>query len=165
MAESVHHPGAHPAHDSEPPGRSTFMNVDKSGVSMSWKTAVSILTVVVLGMLAWNTFSASVVRSADLKSHNEDPDAHESRITRGEVESLLNPLTKQVGDNTAAVITVQNGFYAARAEDLAYRAVEHMPKHTPDRQRIQRFEEVRRKAEANLKAKKDIREGIDVPTF
>jgi hypothetical protein len=161
------------AHDSERPGanRPTMINVDSSGVSMSWKTAVTVIGFVVVVMLTWNTFSATLARSSDLKAHNEAKDAHEEhpkhadRIHRAEVVEMVEPIKEKVERTEERVITVQNGFYEQRAEDLAYRAVEQMPKTTPARQRIRRFEQVKRKAKTNLKEGKDIREGIDAPVF
>jgi hypothetical protein len=148
-----------------------MINVDKTGLSMSWKTAVAIAGAIVMGMLAWNTFSASLARSSDLKAHDTsevahtDHPKHADRIHKTEVVEMIKPLKEQVESTAETVVTVQNGYYDQRAEDLAFKAVEKMPRAAPSRQRIERFERVKRKAKANLKAKRDIREGIDDPLF
>lgn len=139
--------------------RPTHINVDATGLSMSWKTAVAVVWFVVMAMLAWNTFSSSLAKSSDLTEHIKRSDkAHES--LSAEIKSTVSPVRKQIEETAVAVISVQNGFYEARAEDLAYRAVEAMPERTPARERIDRFSTVKRRAVDNLKAGKDIRDGI-----
>lgn len=164
---SVYEPGGR-AHDSDPPSgstRPTMMNVDKSGVSMSWKTAAAIIAAIVVGMLTANTFIASLARSSDLAAHDRASSAHPSHPKHAEVDEMIKPLQAKVDETSTAVITVQNGYYDQRAEDLAYRAVEKMPRRTPTRHRIERFKQVKAHAKANLKAEVDIRTGIDGPLF
>lgn len=165
--------GTTQAHSVPPPkegsqSKMSMINVDSSGLSMSWKTAVTAITFVVIGMMGWNTFSASVVRSADLAKHNGDPaahgkhPAHADHIRKSEVVQMIEPLKQQVADTEKAVIVVRNGFYDQRAEGLAYRAVDNLPETTGPRRRIQRFEEVRRTAKGNLEAGRPIRTGLSI---
>lgn len=161
------------AHDTTPPGDrpSKSINVDETGISMSWRTAVAVIGFIVFVMMAWNTFAASLLKAADLADHNARSTAHakhpghEDRIKRAEVVAMVKPIQEEVEATSAAVIKVQNGFYDQRAADLAYRAVEKLPRSAPTRARIRRFERVKGKALRNQQEGRDILDGIDVPVM
>ncbi len=161
------------AHDSSrAPGSSRFttiVNVDESGFSMSWKTGASVCAAVVLGVVAAVGFAGELARGVDLVAHQSKAHALVP-IERDEVIEMVEPIkSKQVAIKTkldaveVTVISVQNGYYDQRAEDLAFKAVEKMPARAPSRQRIERFERVRRQAKQNLKAGRDIRADIHGP--
>ncbi len=167
---SAHDPKAL-AHDSHPPGsahRPTMINFDSSGVSMPWKTAGAVLVAGATVMLWWGKYDAGTVKAADLDAHDAselahaDHPRHADRIHKAEVVEMIAPLREKVEATEKVVITVQNGFFEQRAEDLAYRAVDAMPAKSAPRARIRRFDTVRKRALSNQKATRDIRDGIDV---
>lgn len=164
---TAHDPtGSEPAHVSRRPDsvRPAHINVDETGVSMSWKTAVAILLSVVMAMLWWNRFSGSLASSEQLDTHIAQSDKVHQEL-RDEVTNAVKPVKAKVDDTETAVIEVKNGFYEQRAEDLAYRVIENNPPSLTPRQRVERFEAVKRKAVENQKAGKDIRTGIDAPVL
>ena len=148
-----------------------MMNVDATGVSMSWKTAVTIISFVIFVMMTWNTFAGTLLKAADLTEHNASTTAHAQlpahvdHIQKAEVVAMVEPIRKQAAATSRTVIQVQNGFYDKRAADLAYRAVDNLPKNASTRTRITRFEWVKSRALKNLREGRDILDGIHVPVM
>lgn len=183
------HGGKH-AHDSDPADlrrrSSKYVNVDSTGVSMSWKTAVSVVAFIVMGAIFWTVFTATLSTKADMADHGgvhrtptrDGPGSlhpHEVMIEQsGDAPPTAVPIAEQVTVNTKSVITVKNevgrlykkvdniedGIFEQRAEDLAYRAVEAMPRVASDEHKLKRFQRVKRKAVSNLKSGGDIRDGL-----
>jgi hypothetical protein len=173
------HGGEH-AHDSDATElRKTggkYVNVDSSGVSMSWKTAIAVIGFFLACGAAWTVFTATLSTKAELIKHgNGDLEVHTVTITpEGEDEPIEVPVTQQVEADHKSVITVKNavgklhtkvdhvedGIYEQRAEDLAYRAVEALPARTTDERKLRLYKSVKRKAKLNLKSGGDIREGL-----
>lgn len=174
------HDSAGPAHTGErPSGRPTAIDVDRTGVSMSWKTALGIAGFIVAGAVAWTVFTASLATKAEASEHNLSIDAHPIVLVPGqppvsmprllaqheqaqaEMKESVTKLTEVVGKNERVVASVRNGFYEQRAEDLAYRIVDKLPTNTPNRQRLETFQRVKEQAKANLEDEHDIRQGLE----
>jgi hypothetical protein len=154
------------------------VNVDKTGVSMSWKTAWAAIGTIVAGAVAWTVFTATLSRKADLGAHDLSVDAHPITLTQGEAPASMPrlivkheqdhrqivqdvaKLESKVNTNGGALTTVRNGFFDQRAEDLAYRAVDQLPKTVPPRQRVETWNRIKSRAKANLEAERDIRDGL-----
>ncbi|MCZ6868106.1 MAG: hypothetical protein O7G84_01220 [Gammaproteobacteria bacterium] len=169
---SAHDPGFEAHVTNPPPGkRPTSINVDETGISMSWRTAVAIIGFVIFLMLTWNTFAQSLLKAADLAEHDALPTAHAKHpalldpIKKAEVIAMVEPIRTQ-GEQTARVVAkVQDGIYEQRADDLAYRAIEQLPKGAGRRRISTHFEKVKKRALVNQKAGRNIRDGIDVPVM
>jgi len=167
------HDSSTDAHSNPPPGdsRPTMVNVDKTGVSMSWKTAVGVIGFIILGMVTLMTFTGTLLKADDLVKHNTSSTAHaqlpahEDPIKKAEVVTMIAPIQEQAQTTSDAVIKVRNGFYEQRASDLAYRAVDRLPRSAGGTARIRRFERVKKKALKNQQAGRDILDGIDVPVM
>lgn len=169
------HDSSTQAHNTNPPpdgGRpSKNINVDETGISMSWKTAVGIIGFLIFVMLTWNTFAQTLLKAGDLVDHNASATAHAQHpalvdpIKRAEVIEMVKPIQEQAEATSKTVVKVQNGFYEQRAVDLAYRAIEQLPQGTGPRRTTVRFEKVKKRALSNLKADRDILDGIDVPVM
>ncbi len=157
---------------------SKYVNVDSSGVSMSWKTAVAVITFFVAGAAAWTVFTATLSTKAEMIKHGaSDLEAHTVSITpEGEDKPIEVPITQQVEADHKLVITVKNavgklhtkvsdvedGIYEQRAEDLAYRAVGALPARASDERKLRLYKSVKGKAKKNLKAGEDIRNGLEL---
>ncbi len=186
---SAHEPGnGLPVHSSSPDGRRTvtFVDVDKSGVSMSWKTVVSVfgsVVVVIVGALAW---MASLSTKADAAEHNVSLVAHPVDLDDNEKtppvplpvvakasikknamqDRRLDVVEAKATDNGNVIVTVKNGFYEDRATNLGYKRVKQLPKSTPYRRKKAEFERVKKRAMENQKdSKKDIHDGLEDLAF
>ena len=188
MPEQAHDStGSMPAHrsTSEPPSihptklRPKHMNLDSSGVSMSWKTAAAILTAVVMGMLGWSKFNASLARTSALVDHDQNESSHMIALGDHQPSQPIANVVRNINAGQVAVIAELEGvkkdvraigttssqavaeIHESRAEDLAYRAIENLPNSVSPRARVETFERVKRKAIDNLKSGKPAREGQD----
>ncbi len=154
------------AHDSRSPQRPTMINIDSSGMSMSWKTFGAGAVAIALVVLWWGEYDAGTVKAADLVAHDAATTAHAvlhtDPVKKAEVEAMIKPIVEQARATSKTVITVQNGFFEQRADDLAYRAIDAMPERVTPRAKVRRFDSVKKRALANQKAARDIRDGIDV---
>ena len=179
----AHEPGSgQPVHSSSP-GRKTvtFVNVDKSGVSMSWKTALSVIGAIVVGAVAWTVFTASLATKADANIHNLSPRAHPvdlddntntpeipvSEVAKAVVQkdelqdARLTAVEEKTQVNEKIIVTVKNGFVEQRAEDVAHKRVEKMPSSTPYRRKKAEFDRVKNRVVKNLEKDKDIYDGLE----
>lgn len=154
-----------------------YVNVDSTGVSMSWRTAFAVIGFFVSGAILWMVFTATLSTKAEMTQHGAGKlEVHMVAITpEGEDKPIQVPITQQVETNTKGFITVKNavgrlhkkvgdvedGIYEQRAEDLAYRAVKLLPGRTSDERKLRLYKSVKRKAKNNLKAGSDIRDGLD----
>lgn len=152
------------------------INIDKTGMSMSGKTAISIFSGVIgfIGTLigaiiflvvSWYTFLGANASKADLATHNTNDQVHKVQLEK-EAPPISLPIAvkqnhttlKKVATIEQDVISVKNGFTDYRVEDLADKAAANVK--DPNR-KVRRWKRVRDKAKANLKAKKPIREGLE----
>jgi hypothetical protein len=165
--------GNGPAHKSVPPkvgnSRMTYVNVDKTGMSMSGKTAIAIFSSIFMVILflvsGWFAFLATNATKADLVVHDKDSQAHQIKLDK---DSPPVPMATVIKENHIAlqkvdkiegdVITVKNGFTDYRTEDLADKAAAKV--RDPER-KVQRWKQVRDRAKQNLKAGKPIRDGLE----
>lgn len=147
------------------------MNVDKTGISLSWKTASAIATAIVAGAVAWTVFTASLARKSEITEHDLSLESHPivlspdaAPISQGRLlvkhDQAQNEMRDTLDKLQTTVLSVRNGFFDARAEDFAYRVVDKMPDTIPYRQRQERFEQVKARVRANLEADRDIRDGL-----
>lgn len=144
-------------------GRGNYVDVDKSGLSMSWRTAAAIVSCLIVGALAWSGFKATLVRSPDLAAHYEDPQAHPAMIKP--LSDRVERMDERLISTEQRVESVQDGMYDQRAEDLAYRSVSKMPEDASTEAKIRRFRQVKHRAKQNLKRGLDISDGLDAPVF
>ena len=160
--------GNGPAHvPSVAPGsrRMTFLNIDKTGVSMSGKTALSLIAFIIFLVSGWFAFISANAMESDLAEHNESNQAHEIVVEEGAEPMPLSKVVKEhhkvikmVAKNTEVIVSVKNGFYEDRAERLADRAADKIEDASRSRER---WKQVKQKAMRNLEAKKPIREGLE----
>lgn len=162
-----------PAHTSDYPESgsrmSTYMNIDKSGVSMSWRTAIGILIAVSSIVIAWTVFASSNATKSDVSNHNISPDAHPIILDKDEppvpmskcikdVATGVRKLDTQVKKSHKVMVKVKNGFYEDRAERLADRAVEKIRDPTRSRRK---WKAVKEQAIKNLEDDNPIRQGLE----
>lgn len=162
-----------PAHDSKLPlgsiSRMTYMNVDKTGMSMSGKTAIAIfgflVSAIVVLVSGWFAFIGTNATKADLVAHDSSNKVHEIQIDKDSEPEAMPVVVKrnavavrEIVKIKETVITVKNGFHEDRSERLADRAADKVrdPKKSLDR-----WKKVKRKAMSNLEAKKPIRDGLE----
>lgn len=186
---SAHEPGnGLPVHSSSPGGRRTvtFVDVDKSGVSMSWKTAVSVISVFIVGAVAWTVFTAGLSTKADASAHDTSvvahpvdlddnektpavplPEAAKAGIKKDAAQDRrLDVVEAKAEDNGNVIVTVKNGFYEQKAEKLAHKRVKQLPKNTSYGRKKIEFDRVKKRAMENQKdPKKDIHDGLEDLAF
>lgn len=132
------------------------IDVDRSGITMSWKTFLGIMAALLLAGGTWTAFSASVITAADLSTHDANPKAHQAipalkdPVRMSEVQAMLKPIEDKAASNTELLLSVRNGFYEQRAEALALKAVESMSARASQERKLSRFVSVREQAMHNL---------------
>jgi hypothetical protein len=157
-----------PAHDSTPPighkGMS-YLNIDKTGVSMSPKTVVGLIAFIIFLVSGWFAFLSVNATKADIVEHNSSTLAHQIVLRTGEssvpvctVVKDNHKAIKEIPTIKAALITVRNGFYEERAERLADRAADKIK---GEQQSRERWQQVRARAIKNLEQDKPIRDGLE----
>ena len=176
-----------PAHSGEPNdlsvGKSVFksaaIQVDGTGVSMNWKLAGAILAFFIASGTLWTALglaTASDVKAAHTVKLDTDGDGKKEELPLNELvvkheeyrqEYLVGfkNVENRVGKLEELGAEVQDAQYEKRAEDLAYRAIDKMPKRTVERAKIEEFNRVMKRAKTNLKAKRDIRNGLESMAF
>ena len=185
---SAHEPGSEsPAHSSSAPGRPTmtFMDVDKSGLSMSWRTVCAIIGVIVFGVVGAMVWMASLSTKADASAHNVSlvahpvdlddnddtpavplPEAAKESVKKDATQDRrLDTVEAKAKDNGGVIVTVQNGFYEQRADQLGYKRVKQMTKNAPYLRKKTEFDRVKKRAVENQKSGKDIHDGLEDPAF
>jgi len=175
-SQRFEHPKAHPGSDPPPGAKRTHLDVDETGVSMSWRTAVSIISAIVAGAVMWTVFTATLTRRSELDAHDANNMAHPVVVSPGD-EPVSMPVLLKQHDRTGKQLTtavaqisqkvdaqghaieqVQQSMNEARAETLADRAADKVK----DAQRSRDvWQSVRSKAMRNLNAGLPAREGID----
>jgi hypothetical protein len=167
--------GNGPAHDSTPPAgksRITYLNIDKTGISMAPKTIIAFVAFIIFLVSGWFAFLSVNATKADLVVHDSSREAHPVKLNKDtEPEALplivkanhkaiqqIAEVKKTVNKNTKVIIKVKNGFYEDRAERLADRAADKV--RDPRRSR-ERWKQVRQRAKQNLDADKPIRDGLE----
>jgi len=165
--------GNGPAHDSTPPrgskAKMTYLNIDKTGMSMSGKTAVTIFStlagLIIFLVSGWFAFLSINATKADIDQHDENVVAHKIIIEKDEeavpikvVVKEHHRVIKEIPKIKREVVIVKNGFYEERAERLADRAADRVK---GERQSRERWKYVRAKAMKNLEQKKPIRDGLE----
>jgi hypothetical protein len=175
-----------PAHSREPgdvpTGKSVFksksMQVDGSGISMNWKLTLGILAFFISSGTLWTWFGLAT--AADVKAAHtvitKTPDGKKAERPLNELvveheeyrqEYLVGfkNVENRVGKLEELGTEVQDAQHEERAEDLAYRHIDKMPKRTPERRKIEEFNRVKKRAKSNLKKKRDIRDGLEGMAF
>lgn len=162
-----------PAHDSKPPlgstSRMTFLNIDKTGLSMSPKTIVALVTFIIFLVSGWFAFLMVNATKADLKTelttHNASAQAHPIIVDKDSkpvglpvVVKQQNETLKVVKENRKVILTVKNGFHEDRSERLADRAADKV---RDPKESLERWKKVKRKAMQNLKDEKPLRDGLE----
>ena len=159
--------GVGPAHDSTPPRKSkmTYLNVDKTGVSMAPKTVIALIGFIIFIASGWYGFLSLNATKSDVTSHNKNLQAHkvllEGETKAKPVSAILeqhHKVIKEIPEIKSTVIKVKNGFYEERAERLADRAADKV---RGERQSRERWKQVRAKAMKNLENDRPIREGLE----
>jgi len=170
-------PSAHNSDGSWPP---RAINVDQTGVSMSWKTAIMIVAAVGMGAAAWTVFTSGLATKDQLVGHNLDSGAHPIVITSDQkgnpvalptaqiVSGLSARVDEQVGaveslstkvDDTAkAVGQLADSVYEDRAERFADSIAD---KYRDARRSRTVWSDVKKKALSNLRSGKPLRDGLD----
>lgn len=170
------HPKAHPGSDPPPGVKRTHLDVDETGVSMSWRTALSVVLAIVVGATAWTVFTATLARKSELDQHDMSGAAHPIVVAPGEepmpmpqmlrqhervgkqLTAAVTQLAQKVDDQGRAIDQVQQSMNESRAETLADRAADKVR----DAQRSRDvWQSVRAKALRNMNAGLPAREGID----
>lgn len=164
-------PAAHATSD-----RPTMINVDSSGISMSWKTAITVITSIVLGAAAWTVFTATLARKADLDTHDLSTSAHPIELVPGEpaismpallkaheqsrrvLVSSFQQLEAKVDAQGATISNVHDDMNEDRSERIADRAADKVRDARASREVWQRTKE---KALSNLSAGRPIRDGLE----
>jgi ABC-type Zn uptake system ZnuABC Zn-binding protein ZnuA len=146
--------------------------VDKTGLSMSWKTGVSIISFIICLILGWATFVATLAKKSDVESHNVSVYAHPVVLEKGEDPipiaviakrhetefKTITQVKKTVDSNKTEVLAVKNSFNEDRAERLADRAADKVKDSAKSRER---WKQVKEKAKQNLSENKPIRDGLE----
>jgi hypothetical protein len=160
------------AHDSErPAARMTFVNVDKSGVSMSWKTTAAVLTVIVVSMGGGLGYLATLATKEDVKRHNADNHAHLITVQNPytskaeaqplpEVVSDMHMKVQKIDDIEDKVEKVQTTVVEDQAERLADRAADKAPQ-----RKLETWRKVKAKAMRNKRDGKPMRDGLEDLVF
>lgn len=172
------------AHDSNPPsvrpsGKLSYVNIDKTGLSMSWKTAIGLIVAIGTLLLGWIAFVQKLATADDINGHNLDQAAHpievkdedgdkvvkslpscvkEQVVVQRSVSRKISSVESTVKDNRKGIIIVKNGFYEDRAERLADRAADKVQGRIRSRER---WKYVKEKALDNLRNGKPAREGLE----
>jgi hypothetical protein len=163
--------GQTPAHESDHTRlRPKYVNVDTSGLSMSWPTAASIVGGIVILTLAWAAFRAAVATKAEVLETTQivlAPGAAPTTIRdvvqrhddqARQTQEQLSSLSTRVDNGVTMVVSVRNGLYEDRAERLADRAADKVP----DAQRSRAvWQTVKAKAAQNQVEGKPLREGLE----
>lgn len=152
---------------------SRSIRTEGDGLWLNWKVVLAVLAFFISSGALWTTLG--LAKLDDIKTHDRSRDAHPVEVPgfstpvgiTTAVESIalvrteVDAIKRDVAATTTDVAKVRDGFYDQRAEDLAYRAVDQMPRSATARQRIQRFERVKSTAKANLEKGLDARAGLD----
>lgn len=164
-------PAAHATSD-----RPTMINVDSTGISMSWKTAIAIIGAIVTGAAAWTVFTATLARKADIDQHDLSGTAHPIELVPGEplvpMPALLKAheqyrrtyiasfqkLEAKVDEQGKAIVNVHEDMNEDRSERIADRIADKVKDARASREVWQRTKE---KALSNLSAGRPIRDGLD----
>lgn len=170
--------GRDSAHHSPIPSvKPKFMNVDETGVSMSWKTAGGVLFLVCSGIAAVLAFIATLATKDDVRAHDGDQDAHVITITNpysGQTEDKPMPevvskmqkdimkVKNKVDEIDDQVGAVQDTVVIDQAERLADRAADRQ-RH-PER-KIRTWKYVKERAIQNRKEGKPLRDGLEEMVF
>ena len=163
-----------PAHSTS--DRPTMINVDSTGISMSWRTAVMILGVFTIGAASWTVFTATLARKADLDEHDISAKAHPMIVAPGEDSQPMPALVRtheqyrreyvvgfkqlsaKVDAQGATIANVHEDMNEDRAERIADRIADKVHDARASREVWQRTKE---RAIDNLSAGRPIRDGLD----
>lgn len=137
--------------------------------SVSWKTASSIILTVMLLVTGWGAYVTSLATDKDIKLHEQHPESHKMIVVEGgplkslpqvirEHDVNVRSLETRVNAQEDVIVTVRNGFFDYRAEELADRAADKIKSRTRSREVWKR---VKAKALDNLENKRPIREGLE----
>jgi len=148
--------------------RKSIINMDGK-FSMSWKTGLSIVLTVGIVVMGWGAYVTSLATDKDIKSHEQHPESHQMKVTeKSPLKPIpdiirkhdrdVNELKNRVDAQEGVIITVKNGFFDYRAEELADRASDKI-KHRKRSREV--WKQVKEKALNNLENKKPIREGLE----
>ena len=157
----------------------------ETSIKIKPKTAGTIVVALFGCAGAWTVFTANLAHKSDISSHDANEHAHpiilksaQGATTRSIVEvvtrnaqavdEMPNKLdeVKRQADATAQVVgEVQRDFHEQRAEIIAQRAVDQMPKRTSRRQLARRYQEVKRKAMQNLQNDLPVNTGLESITY
>lgn len=173
--------GRQSAHHSPLPSvKPRFMNVDETGVSMSWKTAAVVIFAVASGILSIVAFIATLATKDDVNGHDKDPHAHIITITNpydgkeeekplpevvAELQNDMGTVKKEVkkiDEVQNQVTTVKDNLVEDQAERLADRAADR--ERNPSR-KIEMWKRVKAKAIKNKREGKSMRDGIEELVF
>lgn len=178
----AHDPTGHQAaHRSPLPSlKPKFINIDETGVSMSWRTATIVILAVATGILAVVAFIATLATKADVEAHDVDPTAHVIAIRNPyskEVEprplaEIVEDVQNDVADVKTKVVkidevqdqvsTMQTTVTEDRAERLADRAADRV--RNPER-KLDVWKRVKARAIQNKRDGKPLREGLEDLVF
>jgi len=164
---------AHESYPPDSPAKRRAVNVDSTGVSLSWSTAWKALTAVVSIVIAALVYATSLATKTDMAAHDEHQLSHASyradtskliTASSASVERKVDAVGASLAVSDATIRAVQDGFHDQRAEDLAYRAIDKLPRNTTQRQRIEKFQSVKSGVKRNLQLGLDPRNGLaEVP--
>ena len=164
---------AHESYPPDSPAKRRYVNVDITGVSLSWPTALAVLTTVASIVIATLGYAATLATKTDMTTHDVSESAHSAYRAKtsklissavASVERKVDAVVISVAAADTTVKAVQDGFFDQRAEDVAYRVVDKLPQSTSPRQRIERFQSVKATVKRNLRDGLDARNGLaEVP--
>lgn len=174
MSEALHK--AHPHSDPPLGEKPKHINVDDTGISMSWRTAIAIISAVLTGAVAWTVFTATLARKVDLTEHDTSGSAHPVVVAVGEdavpMPAVLRQheqyrreymvgfkqLSAKVDQQGSAIEDVHAGMNEDRAERIADRVADKVKDARASREVWQRTKE---RAISNLTAGRPIRDGLE----
>lgn len=165
------YPPAHTPRPSTDGVRPALVNVDSTGVSMSWRTFWWSLGIVAASIASVYAFAQTIVFRADLDSHDGDDKAHpvllEGALEREPTNDIvrrheralrqLPTIEATLRSQDATLADIKAAMYEDRAEELADTAVKRIPL----RAREETWKHVRKTAIENQHAGRPIRTGLE----
>lgn len=159
------------------PTKSSMYRTEDRGLWLDWKLVLGVLAFFVTSGALWTTLG--LAKLDDIQDHDSASNSHLVKLpgvdepsgvvptvrsvvlANAKVSSEVEAIKDDIKTTHDEITQVRSGVHEQRAEDLAYRSVDKLPKSLPTRERIERFNYVKTKAIANLEHGRNARDGLD----
>lgn len=156
--------------------RPTLSPIEDGSIRVRKRTVLVIVAAIPAAFVSFHTVAGDLVHQDDIKLHQTEahvivspgPDGHDHSRPMADVVAdnakavaQLPAIRKAVDTANANSLTVKNGFFEERASRLGSRAAEAMPKGTHWKRRKAKADKVKRRAISNLRAGRDVADGLD----